>query len=116
MLQIVKEMGRMKKRPFPPPPPDPWDRIGNIRIFDGPDPRISSFDNHIRDVLLGELVFDAIRRAPVGAGANTSIFAQLKESGAHKQMVEELHQEFTDAAASLKQELESLDKECKGQQ
>ncbi|WP_143079513.1 hypothetical protein [Nitrosospira sp. Nsp14] len=66
--------------------------------------------------MLNELVVDAIRRAPVGVGANPSIFTQLKESGVYKQIVEELHQEFTAAATSLKQELDSVDEECKGQQ
>lgn len=98
LLQLIKEMRLWRAvfriPPIPWPPPDPY-RVRPEELTTLPG---------IRDLLINELIIDALRNT----NPNPGLFKDIRESGAYKDVLKGLIGQFETATKDLQEELSML--------
>jgi hypothetical protein len=110
LIRMLEEFYKIKYLPgnFLPPRPDP----PPVRVFPwDPSPQASiRLGNQINEIIMGELVLDALKH---NTSVGNTLFNEIRETGAHIQVVNRLIQQLDEATKALRSELSILEKGAK---
>lgn len=104
---LAKFINRIKL--VTPLPPLPFPGPGPFEGEPQPQPSMSSLSIDARDVLLGDLLINAL--GDPSPQLNRPLYInKIRESGIHMEVVKDLLSQFEDGAKALREELELLEK------